>query len=71
MESESWSKSNWVFMDKTLKDAKSSELKFERDQQESVVSEKLYLPNSGFGIDMQFKKIDGLWYLTSYEYTNM
>lgn len=63
-----WTKSNWTLMKTPQLD---EDMKLEINKNDSTVSERIYIPDSGFEIIRQFTLIQGKWYLTYYGNQNL
>ena len=58
-----WSKKNWQQKRNTIYDVDTNLYKTEFIRSDSLVFERIYIPNSGFDFQCKYKLIEGKWYL--------
>jgi len=71
-EKQNWTKDNWIFLkNKVVEKSDSNELQHSFSKSDSLVIEKFWLPESGFGVERRFKRIDDQWFLVYYNDVNL
>lgn len=60
---EQWTKENWKKLT-NIDEVDNKEFKVEKNETETKVEHKIYLPNSGFSVSYTFELINNQWFLT-------
>ena len=63
---EIWTKENWQILKKPIGGKVSKEFVQKTEITDSIVIEKIEIPNSGFHTEVRFKRIKYKWYLVYY-----
>lgn len=58
-----WNKKNWQLKKYTVYDVDTTQYKVEFNLTDTLVNERIYIPNSGFDFQCKYKLIDGKWFL--------
>lgn len=58
-----WSKKNWQLIKYTVFEVDTSQFKVLFDKTDTLVNERIYIPNSGFDFHCKYKLINGKWFL--------
>lgn len=58
-----WNKKNWQLKKYTVYDVDTTQYKVEFNFTDTMVNERIYIPNSGFDFLCKYKLIDGKWFL--------
>ena len=60
---EKWTRENWRMKKVTVYQVDPSEFSVELNKEDTMVFERIYIPNSGFDFQCRYKLIDGKWYM--------
>jgi hypothetical protein len=58
-----WSKKDWQQIKYTVYEVDTGQFKVEFNKTDSLVSERIYIPNSGFDFQCRYRLIKGKWFL--------
>lgn len=58
-----WSRNNWKLLIGGIFDVDTSQYKTEYVKTDTLVTTRIYIPDSGFDVKEKYKLIDGKWYL--------
>ncbi len=58
-----WNKMNWQQIKYTVYEVDTTQFKVEFNLTDTLVNERIYIPNSGFDFQCKYKLIDGKWFL--------
>jgi len=58
-----WSRKNWQQLKYTVYEVDTNQYIVEFDVSDTLVFERIYIPNSGFDFQCKYKLIDGKWFL--------
>ncbi len=58
-----WNKKRWQLLKYTVYEVDTSEFAVEFNKGDSLVFERIYIPNSGFDFQCRYKLIKGQWFL--------
>jgi hypothetical protein len=59
----SWTPGNWTLIRASVYEIDTTEYKVEIEDQETLKSFRIYIPDSGFELLIKFKIVSGKWYL--------
>jgi len=60
---ETWTPENWCIKKVSVYQVDSTEFSVEFNKNDTLVFERIYLPNSGFDFQCRYRLISGKWYL--------
>ena len=60
---EAWTPKNWQIKKVTVHQVDLQEYSIEFDRSDTLVFERIYLPNSGFDFQCRYRLMNGKWYL--------
>lgn len=67
---EQWSKDNWTILN-NIEDVDTDKFTVEKNETDTKVEHKIYIPGTGFSESYTFELIDGKWYLTERNFTSL